>query len=180
MTFNANGWWLRSSRAVVLWMAVAALAACSSSAISQQNLATSFSGPVRGLIVAQTGSPMSDALRPMLLGKGYVVEFREPLESENELADPATRSRLQGRGVDVAVFVRDSGRNAQGNPEGATAVLADVRSGEVVTVLTWENGQGFGLTNSVSNSAMSKTTTEAAGEIAERIHGVLKGVGGGS
>jgi hypothetical protein len=142
--------------------------ACASS--STQALAGGgYSGPpIKSIAVVPGGGVLGDEIALNLNAQAFQIAPVPPDTTESALRSPDALAALRRSGIDALLVVR-SVNDQYGRPRSATAVLYSTQSGALVSGVTWENGHGFGIEHSVTNSVLQVGNDQAAKEMVQTL-----------
>jgi hypothetical protein len=110
----------------------------------------------------------SDEISLNLIARAFQVVPPPPDATETALRSQEGLAALRKAGIDALLVVR-SVNDHDGRPRSATAALYGTDSGRLVSGVTWENGHGFGIEHSVTNSVLRVGNDQAAKEMVARL-----------
>jgi hypothetical protein len=159
----------RARSCAVALVFVVLLGSCATSKITTRGSLANLPRSIRAIAIPEVPGNLDDEVRARLRIFGTSIAPVNDVTSESDLMDASLRSQLVSRRIDAVIFVKKGGLDALGHPESATITIYEAALGQLVAVLSWQNGHGFGITHSISNVALSQSTEEAADEIATAI-----------
>jgi hypothetical protein len=123
---------------------------------------------VKTIAVLPGGGVLADEITLNLIARAFQVVPPPPDATEAALRSQEGLATLRKAGIDALLVVR-SVNDHDGRPRSATAVLYGTDNGRVVSGVTWENGHGFGIEHSVTNSVLRVGNDQAAKEMVARL-----------
>ena len=143
---------------------VATLTACASSN-TQAISSGAYSGPpIKTIALLSGGGVLGDEISLNLISRAFQVVPPPSDTSEESLRTSESRTALRRAGIDALLVVR-SVNDHDGRPRSATAILYSTESGRAISGVIWENGHGFGIEHSVTNSVLRVGNDQAAKEM---------------
>lgn len=156
------------TRLVALISASLFLMSCASSNTEIVSAGVYSGPPIRTIALLPGGGVLGDAISLNLIARAFQIVPPPTDASEASLRSSEGLASLRRSGIDALLVVRST-NDHDGRTRSATALLYSTDSGRLVSGATWENGHGFGIEHSVTNSVLRVGNDKAAKEIVEQL-----------